>query len=51
MHNETAEYSGNGMVLGFAFGLVLGPPNGVGMIFDALIGLVVGAAVAQGKSD
>jgi hypothetical protein len=54
VHDETGVSSGSGMVMGFAFGLVLGPLVGIGgpfgMTLGASIGLVVGAAVAQHKS-
>ena len=43
--------SGNGMVMGAAHGLVLGPlfgfDAGLGLIFGALIGLLAGAASTQ----
>lgn len=54
MEDQVGVNSGNGMVMGFAFGLVLGPVLGIGapagMVLGAAIGLIAGAAT-QCKSD
>jgi F0F1-type ATP synthase assembly protein I len=54
VEDQVGVNSGNGMVMGFAFGLVVGPMLGsgapAGMLRGAFLGLIAGAAAAQRKA-